>query len=1260
MNNGITHNDRYLKELDAQFFKVDERSLDDFMDFITKFSKLIAFYDANNNLDGDASQILENDITVLLLQISSLDIEHIDGKFELLLQDFKEKHIDVKKDVFASARIWLKAMKAKQQSEEKLIGFLLELHQQIENWNLKTVTDVDFNYEIRKLIETKFSKTLARLIAFDKLLIAKGLIEPRKRIINYLRKPEWQAEEYSYPVDFFSEEKEKYFDSITSEELHDLFHNIQYSLSPIIKSANRYSQKYLSDGNTRPHVALFITFIEMYKHAQYDINQFTQRHLDYFYNEILKFNRQPENADNVFLTFTVQDSVEVCKIPENARLLAGQDSEGNDLIYHLDNELIVSKASIDYRRAIVNEIKAVSAAENNFEYVNLNNNVNKTDYAENKEVSDFFMGISLVSSFLKLSEGDRTVKIALELQRYSFDKFLTLFETEVKNNIDLNVPTIDEFAAQLFSFSYSTTEDGEQSWYTVPENKITTKFQKNSDGNPINRLTIIVEISTLAPPIDSCISDRFPEAKAKNLPVCHLLINNRKLIFYNYFKVLVIEKIHLATGVNGIRDLIIQNDYGLVDASSPFEPFTATPAIGSTLYIGHETIFSQHLDKLELVFDWHDIPIDANGFPEYYEGYSSVESNEVFKASLSFLKNRKWYPENNKQLISLFQDGEVDPDNGTVAVSSTTVVDTIDLKDINFHFSGPPVLNLEDSYSRICKNGFLKLEFAFPQPAFGHKEYLNIIKREAGSIKKGGQMQIPNAPWTPTLRGLSINYTSSIIIDIQNQDPLNKAYIYHVHPFGEKIISEPIGREINLLPQYPLGTELILGIRNFNIHELLSIFFQINEFSSDIEEEKPEVHWTYLNQDEWLPIKYEQLVGDSTNDLSNSGIIVFDFASFDKDYFNAKSLFENRSYTPNIFWLKCKSLHGEEFVHNIRLIELHAASATYKNNGNAKDHLEKPMPANSIKRFIDDIADIKAISQPFESVNGKPEESQLAFQTRVSERLNHKNRAITLWDYEHIILQHFPMLHKAICLNHLNSELKPEPGSVLIVVLPKITAQDRLAKVMEPRTTASQLQLVKETLIEKCSPFAKIEVVNPRYEQVQVRCDVKFAEGLNERFYLQKMNEDLKAFLNPWDSVEDSSVEFNNKIFAMHVVYFLDTRPYVDYVTNLALFHIVNQGIYNIETASENNTVLEPTTDISIFVSAEEHIIKVVGAQVEIKAIGAMMIGKDFSAEHFVEKRTFKGIESDQIEISHQVDPDNEIIQNDTKFVFSFKNFFSE
>ncbi len=62
------------------------------------------------------------------------------------------------------------------------------------------------------------------------------------------------------------------------------------------------------------------------------------------------------------------------------------------------------------------------------------------------------------------------------------------------------------------------------------------------------------------------------------------------------------------------------------------------------------------------------------------------------------------------------------------------------------------------------------------------------------------------------------------------------------------------------------------------------------------------------------------------------------------------------------------------------------------------------------------------MKQPFQSFDGKHAEVGKEFYTRVSERLRHKGRAITAWDYEHLVLDRFPGIYKVKCITHAEPE----------------------------------------------------------------------------------------------------------------------------------------------------------------------------------------------------------------------------------------------
>ena len=54
----------------------------------------------------------------------------------------------------------------------------------------------------------------------------------------------------------------------------------------------------------------------------------------------------------------------------------------------------------------------------------------------------------------------------------------------------------------------------------------------------------------------------------------------------------------IQTDVSDVRDVILQNDDGLMKVEKPFRPFGAQPYVGSNLYIGHSEIFSKNLSSL--------------------------------------------------------------------------------------------------------------------------------------------------------------------------------------------------------------------------------------------------------------------------------------------------------------------------------------------------------------------------------------------------------------------------------------------------------------------------------------------------------------------------------------------------------------------------------------------------------------------------------------------------------------------------------------
>src|SRR5207237_4012667 len=95
-----------------------------------------------------------------------------------------------------------------------------------------------------------------------------------------------------------------------------------------------------------------------------------------------------------------------------------------------------------------------------------------------------------------------------------------------------------------------------------------------------------------------------------------------------------------------------------------------------------------------------------------------------------------------------------------------------------------------------------------------------------------------------------------------------------------------------------------------------------------------------------------------------------------------------------------------------------AVEARFQDNSNAPSHFDAALPADSISKLVTPVAQVSKVQQPFASFDGKHSEVGKEFYTRVSERLRHKGRAITAWDYEHLILNRFSDIYKVKCITH--------------------------------------------------------------------------------------------------------------------------------------------------------------------------------------------------------------------------------------------------
>jgi hypothetical protein len=451
------------------------------------------------------------------------------------------------------------------------------------------------------------------------------------------------------------------------------------------------------------------------------------------------------------------------------------------------------------------------------------------------------------------------------------------------------------------------------------------------------------------------------------------------------------------------------------------------------------------------------------------------------------------------------------------------------------------------------------------------------------------------------------------VIDLTDSQTLNsnKGRFFHIYPFGEAEQHQDLinqESDVYVFPQFshtddkPESTdiapvqskkhnhigEFYIGLEKLSAQESVNILFQVMEGTTDPLVSKPEYHvaWSYLSANEWVNFKDQDLV-DRTLQLIKSGIISFSIPS--------GATTQHTLLPKDHIWLRASISEAAGAVAKLISVQAQAALVTFSDQGNAADVLAKPLAASTISKLKVPLSWVKKIAQPYSSFGGRAVEQPEKFYTRVSERLRHRDRASTIWDYEHLILEAFPTIYKVKCLNHTrveDIELESEkfysenqPGYVTIITVPSLVNRNDTDK-LKPYTHQSTLAEIKTFLASRVSAHVNVIVENPLYEEVKTGFKLKLKSGYqNFTYYANLLREEITQFLSPWLTDNAAEIEFGGKLYKSTVIDFIEERPYVEFITDMNLRQKVGEN----SAFSEDMEMLSASSARSILVSVESY-----------------------------------------------------------------------
>ena len=1131
---GVHQRERLLQALIPGNLRLDDRSMQELIAFSGKFAEQVRFWNANNQAQGDWTPFWESDVTTLFAMMAAVDLENLRTEYRALelqylrlLKAELENPDSIKSEPPTAAS-----------TIREMVVLIYKLALKVAEFCQKAPAEHPLHHEYQRIVSTQLQAPLKALIAFHKGSEKKILLDEYAAFIgNNQAAGAWglPTSEDFLCIDFVLPDESR-------EELWRLFLQFYRALALMADKAGRAFRSALrSRDDHAPHITLFLTFLHLFRHLQDEMNRLPERHLQFYYEDVLRLEQRRVIPDKVHVVFELAQDLERYRLKKDTLFGGGTDQSGKLRLYKIEEEEVLSKVKLKEKKNL---------------YFNKNNNGNvlsiglpaadrrdgiekEFNQAEKlwsalsgKKVYDWIYYKIERINIIKSQSADNKVKTELELWETKINNIRGFHGYAISSpelwleKGDWREIILDHNQDHLHSILDSIELFTIEGYKKIDIEKISASFVDPNCYKP-NKAMFFVEgtscfhrlIIYLSPDFPSIMYNANQKSSLLKIGIKNNIYVNNKIIFNISSK----RKIYKNEIDNNQKISIkIRNSDRIYKFN---EPILITD--NTLIYVKIEEIFRKKINNISMSFPdfagWKIKPeIKINDWVEL----ESVNSDNM----KPYMEPSSYFNSEDTGMIRLKIEKNQNPE---------------------FTILSPP-FSISGEILKITYGSSPISDFDF--------RYITVF----------GEWQLLDT-------GLGFDLLPEL------KQPVKSA-----------LLSE-VGHQTNL-ESSPAHGNLFLGFESLLPNQTLNLLFKMAEGSGNPDHLAPEVIWSYLRDNDWVRFPPQFILKDETKGMKQTGIIRFQIP---EDINNGNTWIKGKEDRTDLFWLRASATEFPDdkiLVDALpMLVDIHvnAGTAVFQDDGNSPEHLEPGLPAETINalRFRD--VHVKRVEQPYTSFGGRLSEAgdRHAYYRRIHERLRHRQRAVSAWDYERLVLEEFPKVALAKCLTHTQVVAAGMPGHVTLAVVPypdKMTGDRRYY----PNLDACDLEAMRRYLSRYNSYFvggygspgfcgchdeehaaagshechcgcghdhSRLSVINARFEPVRLQVCVRFHAGKDIPYYTKQLNEDLKTFLAPWATDQHKPLLFGTSLSTTNLLLFLENLDYVDVVMNLKIKHFASR-----------------------------------------------------------------------------------------------------
>jgi hypothetical protein len=930
-------------------------------------------------------------------------------------------------------------------------------------------------------------------------------------------------------------------------------------------------------GAAAPHHALLLAFLRLLAHPQALLDGFTAEHLQHQMQQVLGFVPLPARPDRVHLVLESKKGVAPWAVTPAHRFSAGKDAAGVEQLYAPVRDTVVGAARVQGLASLwhVGPRLRFAPVANSADGLGAALPADRPRWAPfgHAGLPPAPQGFAVASSLLRLAEGTRSVRMKLRLGAWPAGR------------------TAAGIAAAF------------EAWATGPEGWIGPLAVSGSREGDL--LTLAVPIGPEHPAVvdhDPALHQHgYPAA----LPVMQLLL--RDDADGRALSGLALRTVQVAVQAQGLRALLLENDEAVLDPRKACLPFGAQPARGARLHVGCAEALGKPLTQLSLHLDWLGAPADLHA---WYDGYARRGSllsgvaarltwqdtdGRAHAAGTQTLLPRHAAPvtlqidpagsaptpsPQHRALAMQWGGSSAGRKASAAAVAARPVSATAPRMSSKLSAQLGSRLGARTGGGRA---GFLTLTLEGDLLHADHlRDAMAAVTPPADAT--GFVPKVLNPPYTPRLQTLTLDYAAQSDASAV-ADPTPTAFtdtavqFFHVDALGVAREHAWLTRQrpwappgpVTLLPLHPEAGALLIGLSGVGAGDTVSLLLQAAEGTADPLAPAQAVAWSVLADDAWRPLGTADGLLDTTNGLRTSGLLAVALPR--------ETTTEHLRCPAGQVWLRATVGAAPQAACDLLGVHANAVEAVFVDQGNDPTRLATPLSPNAVSKARSSLPALQRVSQPYASFGGALAEDPAALARRAAERLRHRNRAVSTWDVEHLVLQAFPQVWRAKCVPHASDTSWQAPGHVSVIVLPDLHGTET-PDPLQPRVDLDTLTRIAAHLQARSAPQTQVHVRNPRYRPVQVAFKLRLRPGHGFNFAAAQVDLALRRALSPWAFDSPAALNFGGRVLRSALLAFVESLPEVDFVTD---FRLGREG------GLEDLPEITPEAPDEILVSAAAH-----------------------------------------------------------------------